>query len=234
MGVAVDDENVYWNTIDAATAIRRVSKDGGVVSNVTAVPTPMTNGAIATDGINVYWIGSGALQSVPVGGGSPTALAPTNIGGTIAAADGDVYWTELLINLDDTKGSLRRVPAAGGPVTVVMSPLCRPMGLAIDAAAIFVSDLCAGIWRIPRGAGQPTLVPTGGPISAGYVAVDDANLYFEGGSGTTILAWPLQQTGLPTEVFSLGGSMGGMAALGKSVFWSLQDGTSGSVYGLSE
>jgi hypothetical protein len=194
----------------------------------------MTDGAIATDGINVYWIGSGALQSVPVGGGSPTALAPTNIGGTIAVADGDVYWTELLSHLDDTKGSLQRVPAAGGPVTVVMSPLCHPTGLAIDAAAIFVSDECTGVWRIPRGGGQPTLVNMGGPISAGYVAVDDANLYFEVGAG--ILVWSLQQTGLPTEVFSLGGPMGGMAASGKSVFWSLKvtGGPSGGVYGLSE
>jgi hypothetical protein len=49
----------------------------------------------AIDAVNVYWLGSGAVLSVPQSGGSVTTLASGRNDLTRIATDGtNVYWTE--------------------------------------------------------------------------------------------------------------------------------------------
>lgn len=97
-GLAVDDEYVYWTSLDNAGSVRRVSKSGGDMTIlVEGIDHPRS---VAVDGTHVYFTAqgegtvnrvaksSGALERLAIGQAGPLALA---------LSDDRVFWA----NVDD-------------------------------------------------------------------------------------------------------------------------------------
>jgi hypothetical protein len=90
MCVAIDEANVYW-TDDKTGSVTTVPKHGGEV--ITLASDLNLPSGIVVDSTNVYWIGGGGVQTVPIDGGSPVTLATLAGGVGIAVDDTSLYWT---------------------------------------------------------------------------------------------------------------------------------------------
>jgi hypothetical protein len=104
--LAVDSANVYFAAgyysgvpEDGAAylgAISRVPIGGGPVTTVAAdqqaINFYFSLSAIATDGVDVYWVTPSAIMEAPVQGGTPVALAAAENPTAIAVDSTSVYW----------------------------------------------------------------------------------------------------------------------------------------------
>jgi hypothetical protein len=93
--VAIDANNVYFtneaNNGDVRQVDKMANKSVGTVLGTSAAPP----GGIATDGVNVYWVGNDALYKCPIGKANGcTVFAPNQKGAAFVAVDAtSVYWT---------------------------------------------------------------------------------------------------------------------------------------------
>ncbi len=243
IGVAVDDDNVYFTTYGVSGgkgALMKVGKDGGAV--VTLASAFSENWSVATDGTYVYWDvhgGSRGVYSVLVTGGGTNALSgPENNPGQLLLdpALHRLYW----MNADEPKTdaapkggvSVHSMATDGGPVTLLSEDFTAQAAglLALDSESLFfgapgTTDL---IERIPRtgcdgggACGEAVIPPDLGGVTA--LAVDDASLYWaQGGNG------PLERDDkdgggvvvlAPTSVD--GGQIVGILPVGSDVFISI-------------
>ena len=113
-------------------------------------PAPVTvvgtNGLknLAVNATTLYYATTGALSSVPLGGGSSKTIASGQ--GSLNAVLLDptsVYWSDLG---SGTNGSITKKPFAGGAATVLASGLGQPTGIAGDPSYVY--------WASPPVAGS--------------------------------------------------------------------------------
>ncbi len=148
--LAIDAANLYWSTNDA---VYQAPLAGG---------TPKTIGpsaaAIAVDATSVYLalndsLGVGKIVSVPIGGGSQTALATGRTGSVVAIAvdSNNVYWIEGSGTIQ--QGAVAAVPKAGGLTSVLATGLTDPSAIAVDESGVYFTSLESPgkIERIPKG-----------------------------------------------------------------------------------
>lgn len=146
-------------------------------------------GQIAVDHTNLVWLehkaGESAVSMIPLSVAaacstlcwkdqmkllaSGEAPAGSEAGGIIAD-DTRVYWI--------AGDAIRAVPAAGGDVTSLVTGLSAPMGLAIDATHLYVTDRGAGaVIRVPLAGGEPeTIAADQGSVRD--VRVDERAVYW--------------------------------------------------------
>ncbi len=113
---------------------------------------------IAVDDTNVYWTNQGdgmtlpgSVVKVPVHGGAPVTLATMCAAESrplaIAVADGQVYFT---VKQSSTPWSVARVPAAGGPTTI-LTVATSPVGIAVQGNDLYLADVASQtLGKTPR------------------------------------------------------------------------------------
>jgi hypothetical protein len=138
--VTADNTNVYFGDDDAGY-IYRIPWAGGA-------PVQLTQGdiksLITTDGTSVFFVKSGFIRQVPVGGGLVTTFAP--VSGTISSLKtrgGILYWT-----CSDC-GTVMKQSIGGGAATTLASGQISPRAIAIDDTYVFWGTTTA-LKRIPK------------------------------------------------------------------------------------
>jgi len=165
---------------------------------------------IAVDANNIYWTTyspaqGGSVMTVPLGGGTPVALANSIIGppGGLALDGTSVYWTSNLIT---KKGVVMKVGLHGGPVvTLVNAQGSFFAGPAVAFDSIYWSESASqpgAVWKAALD-GSQSMVFASNQQGPGPLTHDGTNLYWE--SETGIWSEPLKG-GLATF---LGGMPGG-------------------------
>lgn len=133
---------------------------------------------IATDGTNVYWAnrgGEGAIMKVPVGGGTPTTLASSQmVPQGIAVDHSDVYWA----NLD----AVWKIPIEGGePFKLADTSLLRDdfgdFAVAIDTTRVYWHAITS-IVAVEMAGGTPTILADNQDPAPHGVAIDDTAVYW--------------------------------------------------------
>jgi hypothetical protein len=267
-GIATDGVNVYWATEGTPQAC---PADGGTCAppvSGSLVMAPIAGGAattlatgqnnplrVATDGVNVYWTDEGtandqafapddtdgAVMAVPVGGGTPIAIASNQfMMGGLATDGASVYWTRAGTNSTATDGAVMKAPVGGGTSTPLATGQYFPTEIAVDATSVYwitqqsptpgvgVSADSALLMKVPKDGGAPTMLATTiatlGDLPSGF-AVDDTSVYFV--SGSDFLKVPIG--GGPAVPFAIGeGSNAlGFALDATDVYWT--DATFGKV-----
>ncbi len=180
--VVVDATSVYWAT--RAGDLYAMPLQGGQ-------PRVLANGfakRLAVDSTSLYWIEgpdpssfggqNGAINKLPIAGGSVTLLASTPAPVAIALDPSAVYWTNA--------GGVVRVGLDGGAQTVVAG-VADAGALALDATFVyFVGGRGQNVLKVPKAGGLPSTLSSGASVSD--LAVDASNVYLGGFSGITVLA----------------------------------------------
>ncbi|HZU85424.1 MAG TPA: hypothetical protein VE987_20980 [Polyangiaceae bacterium] len=221
-GIAVDDTYVYWANFGPASggagSVAKVVKSGGTATVVAAGQSSNGHGSfvVAVDGTSIYWGNYFQVMICPLSGcsgaGSDASAGQelSTAGGVsaIAAAGGVVYWTEG----DGAQVSMIASTNLGGAPTPLASGQPRPAGLALDSSFAYWTNSAGGtIYRAALGGGQsPQLVATsraaeGSTDSLGYMAVDEANVYWIDATAQSIMKAP-KVGGPATPIVNFGGA----------------------------
>jgi hypothetical protein len=190
-GLGADSQTVYF--IDRE-GTKSVPLGGGPVAVVTTQVTSVSaSGAIAVVGGNLIvamgqQIGDGgAVESIPMDGGSPAAIATGQPNAADPLACGtDVCWwtgpTPFGVAGTSGPGSVARLQADGGITTVPGAPYI-PSSFLFDGTDFFETVLLEGLGgpllRIPA-SGDPVVTMAN---EASHVAVDDTCVYYSTISG---------------------------------------------------
>ncbi len=158
-------------------------------------------GPLALQGDRVSWaiLNSGAMMSVPLGGGAPTMLAPNDGLVFAMAADAtDVYWAQ--------PSGVMKVAATGGPVTQ-LAPLTsseRVSQIAVDADSVYwlqfpisvaaepnATTVPGSLRKAPLAGGASTEIASFGVTNiTGYFTLDAASVYWSDTVHGTIMKAP--------------------------------------------
>ena len=177
LGFAADEKNVYFAD---SVGIQSVPMAGGAVRLLTD-PIGAQAFALAVVGSNLVVTDlSGTVRSVPTQGGQPTTLATQQPGASFPMpCNSDTCWMIGGPPVMSTtpavgQGSIVRLSASG--MTTIPAP-GGAWSLAFDGSDFFETvgcDVCSGsLVRIPSSGAAPVTMG-----DAGFVAVDDACVYF--------------------------------------------------------
>jgi hypothetical protein len=110
-------------------------------------------------------------MTVPLGGGTPTAVTPfDNLGGLAITVDSaNVYWAE--------SGAIYSWPLVGGTVTTLVSNV-SPTDIAVDSSHVYWTDRNANaVMKVPIAGGATVMVATSFELPM-YLAVDATSVYW--------------------------------------------------------
>jgi hypothetical protein len=197
-GVAVDTTNVYWISGVSGVAVQSSPVGGGTPNMIGTTEALDSADGLSVQGGVLYFAataasGGGAIYSVSIGGGTPTALTSYTTGSPsdLVTDSVNVYWTDLTAG----GGSLLSMPLTGGAVTTMASALGTPRYMAVDSTNVYTADSTSGnVYEVPIGASAATpkaLVTAAASTSPFGVAADDSQtvVYFTS-NGTAICSAP--------------------------------------------
>jgi hypothetical protein len=236
LSLAVAAGNVAW--IDDIGAggdiIAGPSAPGGQARLLASIVRPLSQ-SIGLDCDHVYY-GDGAVESLPLAGGTPSSLVPGSSG--IAAVDDiNVYFYQV----PPTGGALASVPKSGGDVTILVPSFdggfdsqTQPhffQYFAQDADALYwmaergpQSGPVLDLLRVPKSGGVPeVLVANVGPSR--LLVVDDAHVYWnyspgDGSSPGAIVRVPKTGGSVETVVTVPNAAGGASAVDARTLYWS--------------
>lgn len=175
-GMFVSGGQVFFSDtgLSFSYRIRKVPSTGGtatVLLSVNNLPFGDYVRSIATDGSTVYWSDMTTINSIPIGGGARTILASSqNEANSIVLQGNSLFWVEGVCCATGQVGRIKRVPLAGGQVSVVIGDILAPNGrLAassatlywIEGGALLASEGIGRIRKAPILGGMPTTVASG-------------------------------------------------------------------------
>jgi hypothetical protein len=94
--VAIDSTNVYFtNAANTNGDAHQVAQNASMSAGISLGPSTGLPGGIATDGMNVYWVGNSNVYKCPVGvANGCVVIVPNQTGAAFVAVDStSVYWT---------------------------------------------------------------------------------------------------------------------------------------------
>lgn len=153
-GIALDGDAIYWMTGDG---IRRIPKDGGVITDVYRHAFKQPSLGLQHDAENFYFCqmnesGHSALMKLHKKSGELTQLAPSiNHTMEFVVSDGSVYYFDEV----PKSGSfgpiaLRRVTTGGGsPVEMDQGSAGWIKYLAVDAKQVYFTDI-SRVYALPK------------------------------------------------------------------------------------
>ncbi len=190
-GSAVDAKSVYWVESRAGGPVVKASLNSGgeqVLAFNRASPS-----AVATDGVNVYWVEGNSIFRVSVNGGAVSSFA-TNLANLAGVAtDGThVYWTQ-------GGSSIARRSVGGGAISTPVAGRTGLTGkLAIDGANLYWQE-GNDIKKSNKSGGGISTLLTRAAITG--LASDGTNLYLtENTLPGNILRMPVGG-GAPVAIF---------------------------------
>lgn len=175
-GLAVNATSVFWSYRGFPNSVRQMPLGGGAfVSSDMDQDGPQN---MAADATGVYVVADGGMVIwVPLGGGVPTKLAPTDYSKSsrthsIALDATHVYWTN-----DDT---VMKLPLGGG-ATITLATGQVPGSLAVDGVNVYWvnSELAGSVRKMPVGGGAVTTLASA--KFAGALALDATSVYWSTG-----------------------------------------------------
>jgi len=191
-GFVVSSGDIYWsNEIPSGTIERLLTSGGNSTPLTTGVSYPSTvfaSGNTLYFATNTYESAtSGAIMSVPLGGGSPTMVADNqefsmNSGGpSIAVSGSNVYWT--------TATDIVTAPTTGGNVATFAANQYAG-GIVADATNVYwTSELSGGIVVQQSITGGSSITLATSQYSPYAMALDSTTVYWgtaQGGTGTVV------------------------------------------------
>ena len=209
--IVVDDTSVYFSEVAPSGGVRKVGKQGGLVTNL-ASGFRFVNG-MAVNQTDLYFADSpanneGTINKVAKSGGSITQLAGGQASvGDVAVDSSSVYFT------DPSGGTVRQVPLGGGSVSILASGQASPAGLAVDDQALYWTET-ANPWSLIKlplnGSGGGLLASftnTNGVTTAGTSVFWAENLFDHrinrisrsGGSITTLASGLMSPADIATD-----------------------------------
>lgn len=121
---------------------------------------------------------------------APQVLAQDRNGANGIVVDStSIYWTEtgvLQVNAPG-KGSVLKMPLAGGAPVTIAANEDGPSGIAVDATAVYFTNVGhitntvpsgGSVKKVPRAGGQPPTVIDADTANAGQIGLDGAYVYY--------------------------------------------------------
>jgi len=181
----------------------------------------------------VYWanVGAGALMRVPVGGGTPSPVAPLTARNAWIALDGaSIFWSDGPTGIAT---QIFKADVDGSSLTPVISNNSGAVNqIAATGAGVFWTMTDGRVIVVPRSGGGPMILASGlnNPTA---ITVDTTNVYWVtadgtvmkvpivGGSTTTIATWPPPDPLNPGAPYQ---PLANVAVDGKNVYWGKMNG----------
>jgi hypothetical protein len=196
-----DAYNVYWVDFGDSVGAGNGELRACSVNGCNGMPAVWQSGlmdprGIAVDATHVYWgttwggiVGAqGAIWSCNVSGGPTGCQTPTKLAAALdpygLAVDATyVYWVDANLN------TVHRVKANGsGTDEVLYTPpgtdgglgvfLDSPVRCAVDGTNLYILDLQANAYRMPKGGGSPVMIASGNNIISDIAADGTGAVYF--------------------------------------------------------
>ena len=155
-GVAVDSTSIYISD-SGNNQVIKVPLAGGTTTMLAA---GLNNPAgVAVDSNNVYVSDSGhnLLIKVPLAGGATTNLCSTPLNNPTGVA---VHGTSVYVS-DSGNNQVVTVPVAGGIATMLLAPVNRPAGLAVDSSGNCYIIGNGQVLKLATGTTTPTTLVSG-------------------------------------------------------------------------
>jgi hypothetical protein len=218
--LAVVSGQVYWTDQIQSGSVSRVPIGGGmsipIASNL-SYPS-----ALAASGGSLFFttqsftsMNGGAVQSVPVGGGTPKTIANSQMMGqtsSIAVGAGNVYWT--------TYADVMVAPAGGGAATQFATQQYSSAVAADSKYVYWTSSLQGGLVLQQSAKGGNVVTLASNQYYPNAIVVDATDVYWttgQGGAGTVMKV--AIGGGTPITLASSQPYPSGMALNSTTLFW---------------
>ncbi len=199
-GIAVDDTNVYWCNREIGGAITQASKVDGSNALVLHADGGDFPYLLTVDSDNVYWtsnntpmgvLGTGALLSVPIGGGVTQTLVTTAVPSDVVTDANNIYygdfgnWTCCNYQALDGVGNIWKLPKGSTTPILLASGQSQPELLTLDSQNVYWTNYRNGsVASVPLDGGVTTILYNWN-FCASALAVDTSSLYFSPCSGAS-------------------------------------------------
>jgi hypothetical protein len=192
-----------------------VTADGGPAPSVGDFP------CIAVDSQNVYvatgmFAGAGGLiYRVPISGGAPQIILPTENRPHGIASDGtNLFWA------DYAAGTIRKSGLDGSNPTTIVPGQTSPYALALDMTHVYWNNWGDGtVWQANKDGSNPVQLGMGLTVQAlGYIATSGTNVFFTDRTAGVVYDAKVGMMG--TSFASMQGGPTGVAVDSTDLFWS--------------
>jgi hypothetical protein len=231
--IALDAGNVYWAEYGSfapfvGAAVKKKAKAGGAVTTLATQSGYGVGPQMAVDSSRVYWANTwdGQVDSVPVGGGSTTALViTTGWPWSVAVDSTSLYWTENFAGQTVYRADLN----GANQVTVGVAD-SYAAGIVVFGSTVAWGDTPDSngnglkVWSASAaGNGARTLLNPNYPVSANLLAADGTRVYASSYSDNPGSPQSELQSGGGEKSYPPGGYFGvGIAVDSTYVYWATE------------
>lgn len=219
LGLAVDDDTVYWAT---TRAVMMAPKAGG--EPVVIADEQRCVFGMAVDDERLYWsnFADGSIWTYDKSTGASAMQWEGGRSTAIAVDDERVYW------VDTAAGAIMAAGKDGGHPWVLASGQQWPVSLAVRDHHVYWAARDGGVFRVGRDGGEPLAIAAEQPMSnfVSVMAVDEEHVYWVtvyGDGEQDGYVWRAPRAGGDTEIIGRADPMA-IAVDDYAVYWSTTGG----------